>query len=77
MGIDRLHQRIAGRFRRPEPRRRVLGYLKGLLSPVARKKGRQLAERAGDATPFALLRASTQSLGSSRSAVTVGFQVPI
>ena len=50
-GIDRMHGCIAGRFRRPEPRRRALAYLRGLLSPVERKNGWQLAERAGDATP--------------------------
>ena len=50
-GIDRVHECIAGRFRRPEPRRRSLDYLKGLLSPVERKNGWQLAEQAGDATP--------------------------
>ena len=38
-GIDRVHECIAGRFRRPEPRRRALDYLKGLLSPVERKNG--------------------------------------
>ena len=38
-GIDRVHGCIAGRFRRPEPRRRALDYLKGLLSPVERKNG--------------------------------------
>ena len=32
-------------------RRRVLEYLKGLLSPVERKNGWQLAEQAGDSTP--------------------------
>ena len=51
-GIDRVHECIAGRFRRPEPRRRSLDYLKGLLSPVERKNGWQLAEQAGDATPY-------------------------
>ena len=50
-GIERVHECIAGRFRRPEPRRRVLDYLKALLSPVERKNGWQLAEQAGDATP--------------------------
>ena len=50
-GIERVHECIAGRFRRPEPRRRALDYLKGLLSPVERKNGWQLAEQAGDATP--------------------------
>ena len=51
-GIERVHECIAGRFRRPEPRRRSLEYLKGLLSPVERKNGWQLAEQAGDATPY-------------------------
>ena len=49
-GIGRVHECIAGRFRRPEPRRRALDYLRGLLSPVERKNGWQLAEQAGDAT---------------------------
>ena len=48
-GIEGVHECIAGRFRRPEPRRRVLDYLRGLLSPVERKNGWQLAEQAGDA----------------------------
>ena len=55
-GIERVHECIAGRFRRPEPRRRVLEYLKGLLSPVERKNGWQLAEQAGDATPDGVQR---------------------
>ena len=55
-GIERVHECIAGRFRRPEPRRRVLDYLRGLLSPVERKNGWQLTERAGDATPDGVQR---------------------
>ena len=55
-GIDRVHECIAGRFRRPEPHRRSLDYLKGLLSPVERKNGWQLAEQAGDATPYGVQR---------------------
>ena len=55
-GIERVHQCIAGRFRRPEPRRRALEYLKGLLSLVERKNGWQLAEHAGDATPYGVQR---------------------
>ena len=55
-GIVRVHQCIAGRFRRAEPRRRALEYLKGLLSPVERKNGWQLAEQAGDATPYGVQR---------------------
>ena len=49
-GIERVHECIAGRLRRPEPRRWALAYLRGLLSPVERKNGWQLAGRAGDAT---------------------------
>ncbi len=55
-GIERVHQCIAGRFQRPEPRRRALEYLKGLLSPVERKNGWQLVEQAGDATPYGVQR---------------------
>ena len=54
--IEQVYQCVAGRFRRPEPRRRVLDYLKGLLSPIERKNGWQLAERAGDATPYGVQR---------------------
>ena len=46
-GIEQVHSCIAGRFRRPEPRRRVLDYLRGLVSSVERKNGWQLAEQAG------------------------------
>ena len=45
-GIEQVHRCIAGRFWRSEPRRRALEYLRGLLSPVERKNGWQLAERA-------------------------------
>ena len=55
-GIGRVHECIADRFRRPEPRRRVLDYLRGLLSPVERKNGWQLSEQAGDATPDGVQR---------------------
>ena len=55
-GIEQVHRCVAGRFRRPEPRRRALDYLRGLLSPVERKNGWQLAEQAGDATPYGVQR---------------------
>ena len=50
-GLDGVVERIAPRFGRPEPRRRVRAYLRGLLAPVERKNGWQLAEAVGDATP--------------------------
>ena len=49
--LERLGARLAPRFTRVEPRRRLLAYLRGLLAPVERKNGWQLAESAGDATP--------------------------
>jgi SRSO17 transposase len=49
--LDALAARIAPRFTRAEPRRRASAYLRGLLAPLQRKNGWQLAEAAGDATP--------------------------
>jgi SRSO17 transposase len=49
--LDELAGRLAPRFGRVEPRRRALAYLRGLLAPVERKNGWQLAEAAGDRTP--------------------------
>jgi SRSO17 transposase len=50
-GLDEVTERISPRFRRVEPRRRAVAYLRGLLAPVERKNGWQLAEAAGDSTP--------------------------
>src|SRR2546423_14940379 len=47
--LDRLHARIAPRFARPEPRRRALAFLHGILSHTSRKNGWQLAEHAREA----------------------------
>jgi SRSO17 transposase len=55
-GLAVLHERIAPRFARTEPRRRVLAYLQGLLSGVTRKNGWQLAEQAREATPDGMQR---------------------
>src|ERR687886_19044 len=52
--LDALAARMAPRFVRAEPRRRALAYLRGLLLPLERKNGWQLAEAAGDATPDGL-----------------------
>ena len=49
--LDGLAARIAPRFTRVEPRRRASAHLRGLLAPLERKNGWQLAEAAGDATP--------------------------
>jgi SRSO17 transposase len=51
-GWEEVAQRIGVRFTRSEARRRAVAYLQGLLSPVERKNGWQLAEQAGDASPY-------------------------
>lgn len=50
-GVEEVARRIAPRFVRSEPRRHAMDYLRGLLAPVERKNGWQLAEAAGDPTP--------------------------
>jgi SRSO17 transposase len=50
--LDVVGQRLARRFARSEPRHRAVEYLRGLLSDVERKNGWQLAEKAGDETPY-------------------------
>src|ERR1700729_2247459 len=52
--LDVVGERIARHFPRVEPRQRALGYLRLLLSDVERKNGWQIAERFGDANPFAV-----------------------
>jgi SRSO17 transposase len=54
--LGALHARVAPRFGRAEPRRRVRAYVAGLLSPVERKNGWQVAEQAGEATPYGMQR---------------------
>jgi SRSO17 transposase len=49
--IGAVGERIGRHFTRSEPRQRVLGYLRGLLSDAQRKNGWQLAEYLGDTTP--------------------------
>lgn len=55
-GLDDVMARIAPRFGRVEPRRRVRGYLLGLLSPLAGKNSWTIAEAAGDDTPDGMQR---------------------
>ena len=60
--LTQLHRRIASRFARPEPRRRALLYLQGLLSSAERKNGWQLAEQAREATPYGVQRLLSQAV---------------
>jgi SRSO17 transposase len=59
--LEQLHGRIAHRFRRAEPRRRSLAYLKGLAASVERKNGWQMAEAVGDSTPDGVQRLLNQA----------------
>ncbi len=56
MELRHLHARITPFFARPEPRKRCLLYLQGILSDVARKNGWQLAEQAGERRPDGMQR---------------------
>jgi len=50
--LTEVERSILPRFPRREARRRAWAYIRGLLSPVERKNGWQLAEVNGDATPY-------------------------
>jgi SRSO17 transposase len=49
--LGAVGERVGRRFARSEPRRRAIGYIRGLLSQTERKNGWQLAEHLGDPTP--------------------------
>jgi SRSO17 transposase len=51
-GLEAVATRIGARFQRPELRQRATAYLRGLISPIERQNGWQLAEAAGDPTPY-------------------------
>jgi hypothetical protein len=54
--LARVHERIAGRFGRTEPRARVREYLCGLVVGLERKNGWTLAEHAGETCPDGMQR---------------------
>ena len=60
--LTHLHRRLAPRFARPEPCRRALLYLQGLLSAVERKNSWHLAEQAREATPYGMQRLLSQAV---------------
>ena len=49
--FEAFHARFAHLFARSEPREQAAKYMRGLLGPVARKNGWQLAEAIGDDRP--------------------------
>jgi SRSO17 transposase len=52
--LQAVLDRLGRHFVRSESRAHLRAYLTGLLSPIERKNGWQLAEQAGDATPYAI-----------------------
>src|SRR5215510_11976060 len=49
--LTEVAERLGCRFARAESRQRALAYVRGLLSPIERKNGWQLAEQAGERHP--------------------------
>ena len=60
-GLDALHARIAGRFKRAEVRERARRYLAALLERVERKNGWQRAEQLGERGPQGVPRLLKQA----------------
>lgn len=54
--LERVHERIAGRFVRSEPRARVREYVSGLVAGLERKNGWTIAEQAGEVSPDGMQR---------------------
>jgi SRSO17 transposase len=52
--LTEVERRIMPHFARREARHRVWAYLRGLLSPIERKNGWQVAEAVGDTTPYGI-----------------------
>jgi SRSO17 transposase len=70
--LERVHERIAGRFWRSEPRARVREYVSGLIAGLERKNSWTLAERAGEVSPDGmqrLLRRAGWDIGGVRDDV--------
>jgi SRSO17 transposase len=49
--FEAFHARFADLFARSEPREQAAKYMRGLMAPVERKNGWQIAEAIGDQTP--------------------------
>ena len=60
--LQLLHAGLASHFARPEPFARALRFVQGILSTLERKNGWQLAEQAGEATPYGMQRLLSQAV---------------
>jgi SRSO17 transposase len=66
--LDRMLARFGRLFGRAEPREQAGRYLEGLLGPVERKNGWQLAEHLGDARPWRTQRVLSHVLWDEEAA---------
>src|SRR6187200_258509 len=66
--LERLLARFGRLFVRAEPREQAGRYLEGLLGPVERKNGWQLAEAIGDARPWRTQRVLSHVLSDEEAA---------
>jgi SRSO17 transposase len=66
--LDRLLDRFGRLFVRAEPRAQAGRYVEGLLGPIQRKNGWQLAEHLGDARPWRTQRVLSHALWDEEAA---------
>ncbi len=62
LSLRHLHERLASRFARSEPRRRALLYLQAVISDIPRKNGWQIAEHAKEQRPSGMQRLLSQAV---------------
>ena len=62
LNLFHLHERLAPRFARSEPRRRALRYLQAVISDIPRKNGWQIAEHAKELRPYGMQRLLSQAV---------------
>ena len=64
--FDELMLRVGGRFARVEPRRRMAGFVRGLLAGLPRVNCWSVAEHAGDAGPRGMQRLLSAAVWDKR-----------
>ncbi len=62
LSLFHLHERLAPRFARSEPRRHALRYLQAVISDIPRKNGWQIAEHAKELRPYGMQRLLSQAV---------------
>ena len=65
--LTEVERRLMPHFPRRDTRRRAWASLRGLLSPVERKNGWQLAEVNGDATPYGVQHLLGRAMGDAEA----------